>query len=116
VTNSQFWSGVRFGDGRFEGGNDVTHRPFMQGSIGKINVGGQVANSLFASGFDPVDDQLLNGNGIIVGGPASVIKAVTVKANVDAATKFVAGTYPKKASLGGQKVDPLADPRFDMTA
>ena len=31
------------------------------------------------------------------------------------ATVFAAGAFPKKASLGGQKVDPLTDARFDST-
>jgi hypothetical protein len=115
VTNSQFWSGVRFGlDGRF-GGNAVADTPFTQGSIGTISVGGQVTGSLFAAGFDPVDDQLFNGNGVIVGGASSLMKSIKVKGAVDNATVFAAGSFPKKASLAGQKVDPLADPRFDST-
>jgi hypothetical protein len=116
VTNSQFWSGVRFGvDGRFGGGNDVSDTPFMQGAIGKISVGGAVTGSLFAAGFDPIDDQLFNGNGVIVGGPASVIKSVKIKGAADTATVFAAGKFPRKASIARVKVDPLADPRFDMT-
>jgi hypothetical protein len=115
VTNSQFWSGVGFGvDGRFGSGNEVSDTPFMQGSIGTISVGGRVVNSLFAAGLDPVDDQLFDHDGIIVGGAASAIRSVKIKGEVDAGTVFAAGKFPKKASIGGVKLDPLSDAHFSM--
>jgi hypothetical protein len=80
-----------------------------------LSVGGSITQSLIAAGIDPVDDQLTNDNGVIIGGASSFIKSVKVKGAVDNNSIFAAGAFPKKANIGGIKVDPLLDPRFDST-
>lgn len=115
VASTQVFAGANLGADATFGGTDANADSFGGGSLTKLSVGGTVTQSLFAAGLDPVDDQLLNGNGVIVGGASSLMKSIKVKGAVDTTTVFTAGAFPKKASLGGQKVDPLADARFDST-
>jgi parallel beta-helix repeat protein len=115
VATTNVFAGANLGaDGLF-GGTGSDADTFAGGSLNKLSVSGSVTQSLFAAGLDPMDDQLTNGNGVIVGGASSLMKSIKVKGAVDNNTVFAAGAFPKKASLAGQKVDPLADPRFDST-
>jgi parallel beta-helix repeat protein len=115
VATTNVFAGANLGaDGVF-GGTGSDADTFAAGSINKLSVGGSITQSLIAAGLDPVDDQLLNGNGVIVGGASSLMKSIKVKGAVDNTTVFAAGAFPKKAGLGGQKVDPLTDPHFDST-
>lgn len=116
MASTQIFSGAILGtDGRFGGTGAAADTAFGAGSINKFNVNGSITQSLIAAGLDPVDDVLLNGNGMIVGGVASRIGSIRVNGNVDQATVFAAGAFPKKARIGGSVVVPTSDPRFDMT-
>jgi hypothetical protein len=115
MTNAQVWSGANLGDdGRF-GGAGASADAFAAGSINKFTVNGSVADSLVAAGLDPVDAELFNGNGVIVGGAASRIGSLRVKREVDAETMFAAGAYPAKVKFGNTTIIPGTDARFDMT-
>jgi parallel beta-helix repeat protein len=115
VATTNVFAGANLGaDGLF-GGTTSNADAFGGGSLTKFSVTGSITQSLFAAGLNPTDDELLNGNGVIVGGASSLMKSIKVKGAVDNNTTFAAGQFPKKASLTGQKVDPLADPRFDST-
>jgi len=70
-----------------------------------------VAASVVGAGFDPVDDDFLNG-GIVAGGPASFIRSISVKRAVDAASRFFTGAFVKIKAPG--KVDPATDERFEV--
>ncbi len=116
MSSTHVFSGALLGsDGRFGGAGAATDTAFGAGEIKKFRVGGSITASLIAAGLDPVDNVLLNENGIIVGGSASRIGSINVRGTVDQGTVFAAGAYPKKARIGGQSILPASDLRFDMT-
>jgi uncharacterized delta-60 repeat protein len=105
------FSGANYGvNGRLGGTGDAADT-FSQGRIGKVTVAGAAVGATFAAGVDPVNQKLLDGNDTVIGGAASSIGTVTIKQGADPSTRFIAGSFGKKAKLP-QPVDPLTDPRF----
>lgn len=94
-------------DALIGGGDDV----YASASITKFNVAGTVAASVVGAGLDPVDGIFING-GVVVGGPASLIKTIVVKRVVDGASRFIAGAFGNIKAPN--KIDPAADPRFEV--
>ena len=116
MSDTQVFAGAILGsDGRFGGTGAAADTAFAGGSINRFNVTGTITQSLIAAGLNPVDDVLLNGNGVIVSPATSKLGPIKVRGSVDSATVFAAGVYPRRATLGGERVDPATDPRFDMT-
>ncbi|MDB5330129.1 MAG: Phosphoesterase, PA-phosphatase related protein [Phycisphaerales bacterium] len=108
LANARYIAGANFGaDARIGGSND-TYGP---GSIGSFSVGGATTGSLVAAGFDPVDGIFFNGNDVIDGGAASVIKSISVRKTSDANSRFFAGAF-SKVKIAGKTVNPAADIRF----
>lgn len=83
---------------------------FAPGALTSLKVSGRIQSSLIGAGLDPVNGSFGDADDRVLGGAESLIKSVSVKGDVDAATRFVAGAFGK-ATLG-KKVDPATDPRF----
>jgi uncharacterized delta-60 repeat protein len=107
LAGAKLLAGANLGTDALIGGGDDT---FAAAIIGKMSVKGAVAASIVGAGFDPVDGDFTNG-GLVVGGPASVIKSISVKKAVDAASRFFAGAFGKIKAPG--KVT-LPDERFQV--
>jgi hypothetical protein len=110
VAGSTVLAGANRGADNALGGGDDT---FAAGTIRVISITGSVTTSVFAAGIDTVNNELLDGDDVLLSG--GVISVVSVGGPVDANSRFVAETLPRRARLGGMSVLPADDVRFSLT-
>ncbi len=111
ASDARVLAGANLGaDGEFgSSGSDAD--VFSSALIRTFNVAGSLATSVIAAGVDPVDGIYLDSDDQLIGGAASAIRNVTVRA-IDSSTRFIAGGFgiariPKKAT-------PASDSHFLM--
>ncbi|HEV7301059.1 MAG TPA: VCBS repeat-containing protein [Tepidisphaeraceae bacterium] len=110
VAGSTVLAGASLGADNSLGGGDDT---YTAATIRVISITGSVTTSVFAAGINPVNDVLLDGDdALLAGGRISI---VSVRGPVDASSRFVAETLPRRATLGGTSVLPADDVRFSLT-
>ncbi|MDB5296009.1 MAG: conserved repeat domain protein [Phycisphaerales bacterium] len=97
-------------DGRV-GGTGTAADAYAAARILKVAIGGSAASTVVRAGVDPVNGTFDDSDDRAVGGPASVIAAVSVKRGLDATSQFVAGAFGATAKIP-QKVVPVLDPHF----
>ncbi|HWE03189.1 MAG TPA: hypothetical protein VG326_12335 [Tepidisphaeraceae bacterium] len=107
LSDAMVLAGANLGtDGEFGGAADG----FGPGLLLAMKITGSIAASFIGAGVSPGDGLLGDGDDTSAGA-GSGIHAITVKGNVDAATRFESAVFPRLARLP-QKTVPAADPRF----
>jgi hypothetical protein len=112
VSNGRVLAGVDLGaDAELGGGDDAA----VAAVIRKITIGATATGSVFAAGVLPGANGTY-GDGDDVGtGAASSILMFSSRGDVDATSRFEAGTFGR-AKIGRLRADPTTDPRFMLLA
>ena len=109
ITDSILLAGASFGGNGALGGGDDT---FAAGSIGAVNVGGNVSATTIGAGLSTTNTILKDSDDTILGGVASSIAKLIIKGTADPASYFAAGKFTAAPKIGTATVDPTADARF----
>jgi uncharacterized delta-60 repeat protein len=119
ISGAKVLSGTTLGsDGQF-GGTATAADSFSAGSIGAIRISGHVANSVIAAGLRPAVDSnnkitsFLGAGAKVMGGTQSAIGPIVARGGIDAASRFVAGSFGGKVHAPGL-TDVANDPRFSV--
>jgi hypothetical protein len=111
ASNAYILSGANLGADGEQGGSGNDADTFSAGSIHTFKVAGSLTNSVIAAGVEPDDGVYLGGNDTLLGGTASIIRAVTVR-SIDSSTRFIAGAFGT-ANIP-RKVKPGSDLHFEL--
>jgi hypothetical protein len=103
--------GADMGDDGAFGGTGEDEDLFFRGDIGKVDINGQVIDSVLAAGLDPVNGTFGDGDDFVTGKKGSSLGKVSVTGTATNDSLFAAGDF-KNIKIGGTKVDPAGDPRF----
>jgi hypothetical protein len=112
ILNGRILAGVNLGaDGELGGGDDTAAAAILR----KVAIGATATGSIFAAGVLPGANGTY-GDGDDVGtGAASSILSFSSRGDVDATSRFEAGTFGR-AKIGRTRADPSTDPRFMLLA
>ena len=98
MSGATILAGANLGSDGQLGGSGSAADTYSAGQILELNVNGSIATSFIGAGADPVDGVLGDGDDISAG-EGSLIRRITVKKGIDAATRFEATSLPKTVSL-----------------
>ena len=112
MLNGRVLAGVNFGaNGALGGGDDAA----AAATIRKITLGAAATGSVFAAGVLPGPNGTYGNSDDVGTGPASSILLFSSRGDVDATSRFEAGTFGR-AKIGRTRADPATDPRFMLLA
>ncbi len=115
LDQAHLFIGADFGVDGQPGGTGPDSDNFGAGALGTLTVTGSVMNSLIALGVvpDPGSDLLADPDApaSIFSSPttptsASAFKSLSIKGNLDASSRFIAGAFPKRVKVGTASFDP----------
>ena len=106
LTGARILVGVNLGSDGRPGGSGNAADQYFEGTLGKLRVHQSILDSTIFVGVNPVDAIYQNGNDVIVGGQASRIQSLTVDGALLGATSIIAGAFPDKVKINGDKQDP----------
>ena len=107
--------GANLGDDAALGGTGANADSFKAGTLARIRVVGDVVDSNFYVGVDPVDGALNDGNDKQLGSAANKLQEFTVGGGLQGRTSIVAPGFPATVRIGTAVLDPAGLPQFRST-
>jgi hypothetical protein len=112
VGQSLILAGASLGADRAFGGIGANADTFDAGTIGAVNIGGNVIAGVIAAGLSSTNATLKDVDDTILGGIASNIRSLSIKGTADPASYFATGKFKANTKIEGANIDPANDLRF----
>jgi RHS repeat-associated protein len=114
IADSILLAGASFGADGVLGGTDDTFAP---GTIGAVNIGGDVSATTIGAGLSTTNAILKDADDILLGTTpkiTSTIASLIIKGTADPASYFATGKFATAPKIGTSTVDPTTDARFKV--
>ena len=115
LLNLRLLVGANLGDDAELGGSGANADTFAAGTIDRVQVAGNITDTLIYSSTDPTNSILGDGNDVMLGTVAQRLQELTLGGQFFGASKVVAFQFPASVTVGGVSVDPATVPQLYTT-